>query len=268
MHVVNITILVFDYSLTLNREMSLIWLSKWSISKILFCLSRYSPVFDVPILLYYSMKSDMSFEHCSQLYAGTAWGTIFGIAAAEAILVLRTYALSGRKRGVLIFFTTLWACAVSASIVLSELFLRSVTYGPPPSPDIPGCFLTQGNVVFATIPFVIVLLNDTIIMAYTVWIGLTNYRHSRNPVVATLYRDGIMYYLFLSIISAINLVTLLKAPTAMAQLFNTFLRVMHSVLSTRILLHVRDVEHIDSERTIGRAPRVTLSFAIPDPEVL
>jgi hypothetical protein len=38
---------------------------------------------------------------------------------------------------------------------------RVITDGPPPSPVIPGCNLTGGNAIFAGIPFVIVLLNDT-----------------------------------------------------------------------------------------------------------
>ncbi|KAF8178139.1 hypothetical protein K438DRAFT_1938848, partial [Mycena galopus ATCC 62051] len=187
-------------------------------------------------------------------------GTVFGLAVAEAILILRTYALSSRRRSVLIFFTTIWACGVAASIILLEFFLRSATYGPP-SPGIPGCNLTGGTAVFAGIPFIIVLLNDTIIMMYTLWIGLINYRNSRNPLILTLYRDGISYYFFLCVISAVNLAILLQAPMPTAQLFNTFLRVLHSVLSTRILLHVRDIESSQSERTLtGVIPRVVLSF--------
>ncbi|KAJ7481745.1 hypothetical protein FB451DRAFT_1237019 [Mycena latifolia] len=268
MHVVNITILLYDYSLTLNREVSLMWSSQWSLSKILFFVSRYSPAFDVPLLLYYSTVSDLSFKHCSQLQAAASWSTVFGIAVAEAILVLRTYALSGRSRGVLIVFGALWSSAFLTSIVLLQLFLQSATYGPPPSPDIPGCFLTDGNVMFVGLSFIIVLLNDTIIMSYTLWIGLWNFSHSTNPLVLTLYRDGIMYYLFLCIISATNVATLLQAPKPLAQLFNTFLRVLHAVLSTRILLHVRDIEHIESERTITPGPGIMLSFADPDREIL
>ncbi|KAJ6591225.1 hypothetical protein DFH09DRAFT_1139041 [Mycena vulgaris] len=267
MHVVNMTILLFDYSLTLNREISLMWSSKWSLPKILFFLSRYSPVFDVPVLLYYSMVSDLSFEHCAQLQAAASWGTVFGIAVAEAILVVRTYALSGRRQGILIFFTALLAAAFLTSSVLLELFLQSVTYGPPPSPEIPGCFLTEGKVVLVVVSFMIVLLNDTIIMSYTLWIGLWNFRHSRNPLIMTFYRDGIVYYIFLCIISAINVATLIQAPKATAQLFNTFLRVLHSVLSTRIVLHVRDIEHMESERTVILRPGVVLSFAVTEPEI-
>ncbi|KAJ7777960.1 hypothetical protein DFH07DRAFT_951039 [Mycena maculata] len=262
------TVRLFDYILTVELEVSLMWSSNWSLPKLLFFLSRYSPLFDVPMLLYYSMVSGLSFEKCSQLHAGASWGTVFGIAIAEAILILRTYALSGGRRGVLICFTAIWIVAILSSIVFLVLFLQSVTYGPPPLPNIPGCSLVAGNVVFASIPFIIVLLNDTVIMAYTLWIGLANYRYSRNPLIVALYRDGITYYLFLCIVSAVNVAALLQAPKSLAQLFNTFLRVLHSVLSTRILLHVREIEKIESERALALQQPVILSFAVPDSEVL
>ncbi|KAJ7093893.1 hypothetical protein B0H15DRAFT_831136 [Mycena belliarum] len=264
-HVVNVTILLFDYSLTLSREVSLMWSSQWSLSKILFFLSRYSPIFDVPILLYYSTVSDLSNERCSQLQAASSYigGTVFGVAVAEAILVLRTYALSGRCRGVLFSFAALWASALLTSTVLLQLFLQSTTYGPPPSPDIPGCSLATGNVVYVGLCFILVLLNDTVIMFYTLWIGLWSFRNSRNPLILALYRDGIMYYLFLCIVSAINVAMLLRSPTPVAQTFNTFLRVLHAVLSTRILLHARDtVEDIES---VTPQAGVILSFQIADP---
>ncbi|KAJ7057173.1 hypothetical protein C8F01DRAFT_1153666 [Mycena amicta] len=265
--VVDLTILLFDYSLTLGAEISLMWTSRWSVSKALYFMSRYSPAFDVPILLYYSMVSDLSFKQCARLQAASSWGTVFGLGVAEAILVLRTYALSGRKRSVLVFFTGLWLIGISTSIVLLVLFEKSVAYGPPPSSLIPGCYLIQGDVIYAGLSFIIVLINDTIIMVYTLWIGLKNYRHTRNPLIVTLYRDGITYYVFLCGISALNVATLLQAPSVIAQLFNTFLRVVHSILSTRILLHVRNVERLEVEETRrSTITRVTLSFAGRDSE--
>ncbi|KAF8151953.1 hypothetical protein K438DRAFT_380167 [Mycena galopus ATCC 62051] len=85
-------------------------------------------------------------------------------------------------------------------------------------------------------------------MAYTLYLGIKTYRHAaRTPLVVTLYRDGIAYYVFLCIVSLLNFFMLMNGMmlpnAALAQLFNTFLRVMHSVLSTRVILHIRDVEH-------------------------
>ncbi|KAJ7809689.1 hypothetical protein B0H14DRAFT_1496224 [Mycena olivaceomarginata] len=60
MNVSSVAILVFDYALTFSLEVSLIWKSKWSLPKVLFILSRYSTIFDVPLVLY--CKLDLSME--------------------------------------------------------------------------------------------------------------------------------------------------------------------------------------------------------------
>ncbi|KAF8151938.1 hypothetical protein K438DRAFT_1688036, partial [Mycena galopus ATCC 62051] len=246
MHVSSVAILVFDYALMLNLEVSLIWRSKWSLPKILFLLSRYSTVFDVPLVLYYSITPVVSVQHCAQLHEGVSWGTVFGISVAEAILVMWTYALSGCRRSVLIIFTSIWAAGVSATIILVALFVRSAVYEPPPLPGIPGCYLAAANKADVVLPFVIVLINDTAIVAYTLYLGINKYRHARTPLVVTLYRDGISYYVLLCIVSLLNVFMLLNGmelpKRALAQLFNTFIRVIHSVLSTRVILHICDVE--------------------------
>ncbi|KAJ7836385.1 hypothetical protein B0H14DRAFT_1124585 [Mycena olivaceomarginata] len=171
MNVSSVAILVFDYALTFSLEVSLIWKSKWSLPKVLFILSRYSTIFDVPLVLYYTITPVVSVQHCSQLHAGVSWGTVLGISVAEAILVMRTYALSGCKRSVLIIFTSIWAAGVSATIILVALFVRSAVYELPP-PGIPGCFLAAANKAEVVLPFVIVLLNDTAIVAYTLYLGI------------------------------------------------------------------------------------------------
>ncbi|KAF7367471.1 hypothetical protein MSAN_00810000 [Mycena sanguinolenta] len=237
---------------------SLIWRSKWSLPKVLFLLSRYSSVFDVPLVLYYSTTHFVSVERCAQLHESVAWATVWGISVAEAILLLRTYALSGAKRSVLIIFGLFWAAGVSTTIVLVALYLKSAVYKLPPLPGIPGCVLAAVNTTDVVFPFVVVLMYDTIILAYTLYLGVKNYRHAvKTPLIVTLYRDGILYYVCLFTISLLNVFMLVNRISLTGQAFgqslvNLFLRVMHSVLSTRILLHLREVERkkFESEREV------------------
>ncbi|KAF8185320.1 hypothetical protein K438DRAFT_1974027 [Mycena galopus ATCC 62051] len=165
---------------------------------------------------------------------------VFGIAVGEGIFLLRTYALSGRHN-VLAIFGGIYAAGVIASITMVGIFLRGMTYSPPPL-GIPACNLTGGPFVLVGLSFIIVLLNETALMAYTLVIKVKTYRHARSPLVATLFRDGITYYIFLCLGSATNVVILVAAPAELRELLNTPLRVLHSVLSTRTLLHVREAD--------------------------
>ncbi|KAF7367829.1 hypothetical protein MSAN_00847300 [Mycena sanguinolenta] len=277
--VVAAAILIFDYCLTFSLEVSLMWPSRWSLPKVLYVLSRYSPFFDIVLVLYYASPA-VSLAHCAQLNTGTAGeflaniisvsgfltcfavGNVFGIAVAEAIFVLRTYALSGRQPKILLIFGTIYSVNISipvrpssqdqtlivgsqtclvATIVMIGIFLRNMIYSPPPL-GIPVCNLTGGPFILVGLSFILVLLNETALMSYTLRIMVKTYRYNHSPLVETLFRDGITYYVFLCLGSAANIVILVSAPSELRDVLNTPLRVLHSVLSTRTLLHVREAE--------------------------
>ncbi|KAJ7058366.1 hypothetical protein C8F01DRAFT_1147999 [Mycena amicta] len=208
-NVASMAILVFDYSLTFDLEVSLIWPSRLSISKTLFLLARYTPFFDVPIGLYFVLGSNIPLTACFNLNVASTTMSVFGIAIGEAILVLRTFALSERSRRVLLIFGSIYGTAVLACIILVSLFLRSMIFSPPIFPLIPGCNETGGAFILVGIAFILLLLNETALMAYTLFLGWRKYRHFRNPFVVTLYRDGITYFIFLTLGSATNFAILL-----------------------------------------------------------
>jgi len=103
MNFASLAVFVYDYLLTLELELTLIWSSDWSIGKILFLLSRYSTFIDVPLILYFTMKPDIPVVQCSPICHLSTWFYIFGIVMAEAILVLQTYALWACSRRIKIF---------------------------------------------------------------------------------------------------------------------------------------------------------------------
>ncbi|KAJ6505773.1 hypothetical protein C8R47DRAFT_1315954 [Mycena vitilis] len=240
----------FDYFLTFNLEVALVWPSRWSISKALFFLSRYLPFFEVPFSFYYVFAEHPSLTHCRIVNSTIIVARLVGIALAELILVVRTYALSGRERRIMVVFGTLFAIGVSISIITLSIFVHKSTYDAPPL-NLPGCHLAGGPFILVGIPFIIIVLNEIALMSYTMWIGVKAYRHSHNTLVITLYRDGIMYFAFLSTGSLINLVILVAGPSNTQDLLNSFLRVVHAIFACRILLHVRQAERVRQEMTFS-----------------
>ncbi|KAJ7164001.1 hypothetical protein C8R43DRAFT_946805 [Mycena crocata] len=242
--------MIFDYALTAGLEVALIWPSKWSIMKVLFLLSRYSAAVDVPLMVY---SRDIPLDRCYRVHGVLICFNLCGIAVAEAIFVVRTYALSGRSRKVLAVF--------GAEFTVNH---QTPAFGPPPLPTIPGCFLTGGTLAYAAIPFALALSFDTSVVAFTLWLGIKNYRHSSNPFIVVLYRDGITYYFFLCIISAVNVFVLLGGPPKMPDLLNNLLRVMHSILSTRVILHIREVEQKRADDSIAVESHSRVCFRQPE----
>ncbi|GLB45725.1 hypothetical protein LshimejAT787_2600580 [Lyophyllum shimeji] len=237
-NVASCAILFYDYFLTLEMEVEYIWKATWGMGKVLFLLARYPTFVDVPVMLYYALTPNLPFEKCANLYSAASWLTAFGIGMAEAVLVLRTFALWGNNRKILVFLLGLYTAIYIPVVVILVIFLRSLRWGAPPLPTVVGCYPTQGSVILFA-DFALLMVNETIVMVLTIWIGVKRFRHSRNPLVITLYRDGVFYFVYLFLISAGNIIVLLAGPPEYVDLLNTFQRVMHSVLSTRILLHVR-----------------------------
>ncbi|KAJ7510449.1 hypothetical protein B0H11DRAFT_1959119 [Mycena galericulata] len=262
MDVVSITILVYDYFLSLELEVSLIWGSKWSLTKIFYMCSRYSPFIDVPLVLGYGLTPQINIKNCFPLYASASWGTFFGIAVAEALLVLRTYALMGCDARVLTALVVQYVAIACTTVVVVSLFLKSLKFGPPPLPIVAGCQLANGSIVLV-VAFIGVLINETVLMVCTLWVGVKRFRHSSNPLIKILYRDGISYFVLLFLISAGNLAVLIWGPIELVDLFNTFLRVMHSVLSTRVILHVRAVSREEIRNGMTTQNAVEPIFRIP-----
>ncbi|KAJ7638140.1 hypothetical protein B0H17DRAFT_1339435 [Mycena rosella] len=259
MDVVSMTILV-----------SLVWGTRWNFSKIFYMCARYPPFIDVPLVLWYALTPNIDIKICFPIYAAASWGTFFGIATAEAILVLRTYALMGCNSRFLTVFVIQYVAIACTTIVVLTLFLKSLKFGAPPLPTVVGCQLVDGSLILV-VAFILVLLNETILMVCTLWVGVKRFRHTSNPLIKTLYRDGISYFVLLFLISAGNLAVLIWGPLELVDLLNTFLRVMHSVLSTRIVLHVRAVHRDEARdgttsRDVGdprfRIPGTTIEYVI------
>ncbi|KAJ7802437.1 hypothetical protein B0H14DRAFT_2892396, partial [Mycena olivaceomarginata] len=261
MHVASITILVFDYLLSLNLEVSLVWGTKWSLTKIFYVLARYPPFIDVPLILWFELAPNIDTKVCLPLYASTSWGVFFGIATAEALLVLRTYALMGCSARALTALVVQYTVFALITIVAVSLFLKSLKFGQPPLAIVPGCHLVDGSIILV-VAFILALWNETVLMICTLWVGVKRFRHSNNPLIKTLYRDGISYFVLLFLISAGNLAVLIWGPVELVDLLNTFLRVMHSVLSTRIVLHVRATDRTGLQQG-GTSLQSMVKFRIP-----
>ena len=48
---------VYDYLLSFSQEVELVWGSAWSITKVLFFVTRYGPFIDMPVTLWRKYKN-------------------------------------------------------------------------------------------------------------------------------------------------------------------------------------------------------------------
>ncbi|KAJ3482312.1 hypothetical protein NLI96_g7065 [Meripilus lineatus] len=175
-------LLIWDYFLTFDLEVSLMWPSEWSIIKILFFLTRYLPFFDVTLVMYYQIKPNITEETCRRTYEPAGWLIVIGIIIAEIILVVRTWAIWGRGKRIGYALLAASILAVVPVLVIENIFLKSIVFSPHPGPATPGCLLTSANPIIA-LSFVVVIVFETFVLVLTLIKGVQQCKLRNHDII-------------------------------------------------------------------------------------
>ncbi|KAF9070573.1 hypothetical protein BDP27DRAFT_1323504 [Rhodocollybia butyracea] len=231
---------LYDWMLMLPVELDVVWSEKLRPLNVLYIIQRYMPFVDtVGILLPVFFAKPMEPHTCRVLYSTSAWMFIGGVALTEIILMMRTWALWGKDTkltvGLTIFFLGCWV----PDLYIMHLFLKSQTYIPSPLPQI-GCVILLGGEPILYVGWVILMIYEAVILTLMLIPGVALFRSGKWSALTTVvYRDGIFYYLFLFGLSVVNLVAVLVLPHVLQNLFFPYQRVMHTILTSRVVLHMR-----------------------------
>ncbi|KAF9007424.1 hypothetical protein BDQ17DRAFT_1422801 [Cyathus striatus] len=240
MNVASIVLLYYDYLLTFNLEVSLIWPSNWGAMKILFLLARYTPFIDSLIVFYHHFAPNISQESCLKAYEANGWMYIAGACFAEIILTLRTWAVWRKdpvvKFGLPAFFIAVWV----ASCVIVAKFLRTLEFAHAPYPGFRGCLVIGGSSILCILWILLMVFNTGTLILMGLRASRTRRLVVTSELLQTVYRDGITYYIYLFVLSLVNVILVLKLPLDYVNLLSTLERVMQSILGCRVILHIRE----------------------------
>ncbi|PPQ67610.1 hypothetical protein CVT26_006820 [Gymnopilus dilepis] len=205
------TLLVYDLLCTLDREVAYVWRPPWSLGTLLFFLNRYLPFIDtfLSLKLKLSMNSP---ETCQRQFKVVTWMIASGIIISEFILVLRTYAICQRKRYALVTLSISSALAFIPAIIVTDIELRSLKYIPS---GYPGCRLSSASSIII-ISYILLALSETTMAVLTGIAAYRYLRHSQSRWVTRLYREGLLFYVYLLSVSIANVLVPILAPRIFA----------------------------------------------------
>ncbi|KAJ3981234.1 hypothetical protein F5890DRAFT_570546 [Lentinula detonsa] len=225
---VSATLLVYDYICTLDQEIELLSSSPFGLASIMFLVNRYLPFFDTFLSINMNFNSNISAEHCAIQTRAVSWLMLVGISHSELILMLRTYALWGRKRSILVLLILLTMGFLIPAIVLTKLEVVSEHFVA-----LHGCRITATrNIIF--IAFCLLTAYETLLAVLTAIPACQHLPQTRSPWVTKLYKDGIVFYLYLLVLSCANIVSYRIAP-AFGPWLEAPQRVILSVFCSRVL---------------------------------
>ncbi|KAJ8515762.1 hypothetical protein ONZ45_g6857 [Pleurotus djamor] len=240
---------VYDHVLTINDEIQFVWSTSWSLGKVLYFLTRYSPYLNiVPWTWSILGPPVMSAKLCGVLNLVNGWIVLAGLMVAETIMLLRVWAMWNQSRKCGIFLLVLALVAIVVGSLMYATFLRHVSLGDiPAETSMRGCHIKfEDNATY--ISFLVLMAFEIIMLILTVIKGLRDLHpkikyssSSSSSFLFKFYQDGVLYYTVLAAVSFANAMVLLFADRefALVLLALVSVHVSQSNLSLRDLLDHR-----------------------------
>ncbi|KAL1701748.1 hypothetical protein EV121DRAFT_293978 [Schizophyllum commune] len=221
----SLTVLVYDTIDTFADQVNHVWAPPYSYGTFLYILLRYFPFVDG------IMAVELVFDHPAPIRCRTenrvvTCVIVIGILVSEGVLAMRTYALYNRTRWISYVLGGIWVCTVLPALAISGVELASLES----------------------------------ILGLTVVMGIRHLRRISNAQahgwVFKLYRDGVVFYLSIVLISLLNvLLPIIDADYAnwLASPQHT----VHGICSCRILMLILKQKRSSRSRTRSGGGRTT-----------
>ncbi|KAA1472911.1 hypothetical protein DENSPDRAFT_839298 [Dentipellis sp. KUC8613] len=208
--------------------------------KVILLLNRYTPFVDNSLAIYHQLGNNVSEATCFALYSFCGWMIAYGAGISELILIFRAWAIWGKNKRFGFSMGVLFVIAWTVMSVYLNKFVKSIEFTPIQSiyPDLQGCFVSKVDGTLY-ICFLMASLYETLIVFLTLIRGFQHFRKTNSPMIYSLYRDGILAYLFMLVSSIANFVIMLAGPPGYTNLLSAAQRVFHAVLTGRIALNIR-----------------------------
>ncbi|KAL4260316.1 DUF6533 domain-containing protein [Pleurotus pulmonarius] len=242
-------LLAYDYFLTLPDEIQYVWPTHWCLGKVLYLSSKYLIIVIFLAELHWITSHNVPEAECRTSNTILHYGYLLAVIAAENILTLRVWALWNQRRWVTIMLGCLCIVGIALGfkdistgyqndIYLTDYAKASLSY--------PGCATVGDDRTASATSYITVLAHETVVFLLMAFVGVQVY--STMPISAmmyTFYEDGLIYYAALLAISIVNMIVSLTQPVEFINLFFPTQVVLHSTLSSRLFLNLR--QSLDGE---------------------
>ncbi|KAL5533731.1 hypothetical protein ACEPAG_191 [Sanghuangporus baumii] len=245
-------VFAWDWLVSLPREYKFIWKSGWTAAKMSYLFCRYWVLFVMPYILFIYVTNH-SWEDCQKLYRSPVALAMWNQAGAEVVLLIRTYAFFNRNKYLLVAL-----CASLAGVLAYQLFvdineMLPLEFVTPPFDKGPCLPKSKPHSAHLLGFFLASLAFDATVTTMTLWKAFRLRRTcgaAASPLIQTFLREGIFYFVFISIANLINGIFYLQ-PKAVMSAINIPLSIMFSdLLACRMILDLRQRGYEISQPTV------------------
>ncbi|KAH9997753.1 hypothetical protein BJV74DRAFT_768181 [Russula compacta] len=238
------SVVLWDWIISLPREWQYIWKTSWTPVKVAYLFCRYWVITVVPYLLY-AFVNNHSLETCERIYKIPVALAMWNQVGSESVLLIRTYAFFNRNKLVLAGLLCALGGMVAYQLYVDTSQMLVLPFVTPPF-DRGPCFpRSKPHSAHLLVKCQIAPLGfDTIVTFMTVFKAFYVRRRNGGPssrLIQTFLREGVFYYLLISIANLIILLIHFARPRQAISAINIPLSVMLSpVLACRLILDLRE----------------------------
>ncbi|KZV86287.1 hypothetical protein EXIGLDRAFT_724898 [Exidia glandulosa HHB12029] len=225
---------------TFSDEIELVWKTRTRFGKVLYIVIRYGTWLLVIMPMYESVTT-VGVDLCSPIMMTNTYAVVFGIALTQVVL--------NRGRWLLVFLSTMLIAVHATETVLMSLFFvrarRQVVYVGHDFNIQRHCGIFYDRSLFLrdglqTPLWVLISAFDLVIMGLTAIKAVQHVRRGSSTLVTTLYRDGLLYFVAVFVISLLYLILTFALPTGLDVTFTLQIQAyLYAILACRVMLHLR-----------------------------
>ncbi|KAI0049259.1 hypothetical protein FA95DRAFT_1516207 [Auriscalpium vulgare] len=235
-------VVLWDWVISLPREWQYVWKTHWTPVKVAYLFCRYWVISVVPYLLF-SFVTDHTMETCEKIYKIPVALALWNQVGSESVLLIRTYAFFNRSNAILAALLCALGGVIAYQLYVDTSQMLVLPFVTPPFDKGPCFPMSKPHSAHLLGFFIAPLGFDTLVTMMTVWKAFTIRRRNGGPssrLIQTFLREGVFYYLLISIANLINGIFYLQ-PRQVISAINIPLSVMLSpVLACRLILDLRE----------------------------
>ncbi|KAK0495714.1 hypothetical protein EDD18DRAFT_1463532 [Armillaria luteobubalina] len=266
-----VSLLLFEYLITFDAEVDYVWSKPKSFVSILYIANRYFGPLAITVCMIALFDTGISEESCSHLAPFDGIFTLVTVLVAEAMLIIRVYALHERSKIVLALHGAIW---LVQTCLMSFVLAHSGPVVIPTTAITFGCVLVADPsigslLIMWTIPSLVFDTATFLLLVAGIW------RRSRRhecSILTLIARDGILYFVAIVASNTLWTVTGLVLPSDLKNVWAFMSTVLTSILIARITINLRSHESQSvivgpKMRSNDRSPNTTQWTTTSSPEL-
>ncbi|KAH8822242.1 hypothetical protein DL96DRAFT_1819783 [Flagelloscypha sp. PMI_526] len=261
-----VTLLAYDYLLTIGDEVELMWKGRFSPPKVIFFWNRYFTLVVTCVMVFFvylrpTLDSDTVCFASLQIETGL--GTLI-IGTVDLVLMLRVWALYGGGKGLLVTFSLILVAEVASMAVIQYFALGNLKVFLHLGDTLHGCFPMGNPPAWFPLMLVPPLIVSMVMTGLTLhrcrhqvlaFFGLAKRPSHSFPLMELFLRDGTFWFLAVFAVDFTELMIWCFAEETQFRILIFPSIAVYSILSSRALLNIKNIGRpTESDGTSRRQP--------------